>query len=375
MVSRFPSPRFPKFPDIHRIAVLRANGLGDLVFALPAYDALKVAYPGAELVLLANPWHRAFLSDRPGAIDRVEVIPVSEGIRVERGAFPDAGEIDRFFDRMKCERFDLAVQLHGGGRYSNAFTRRLAARFTIGRRTPDAAPLDRTLPYRHYQNEIARHLETVSLAGASPVTLDPALSLKRSDFDELHARCAQPRGSYVVLQAGAGDARRRWPAERFAALADALATDDFDIVLPGQASERALLLDVAARMRTRPIVSTELSQGGLAALLSRAALAVGNDSGPTHLARACGTPTVTIFWGPNAINGAALTHDRHRVALSWQTACPVCGNDFAHSYPYTGFDCGHRASLLGGVPVVEVIEEARSLLDVQRASDAAQRAA
>lgn len=65
-----------RLEDVRRIAVLRANAIGDLVFALPALDALRAAYHQAEIVLLGLPWHADFLAGRPGPIDRVEVVPV-----------------------------------------------------------------------------------------------------------------------------------------------------------------------------------------------------------------------------------------------------------------------------------------------------------
>src|SRR3989442_10772331 len=62
-------------PGVARIAVLRANAVGDFIFTLPALAAVKAAYPGAELVLLGAPWHERFLSGRPGPVDRVLVVP------------------------------------------------------------------------------------------------------------------------------------------------------------------------------------------------------------------------------------------------------------------------------------------------------------
>src|SRR5579883_2710543 len=112
-------------PDVRKIAVLRANALGDFVFTLPALEALRHAYPEAEIVLLAKAWHAAFLRGRPSPVDRVVVIPPYGGI----GASPEVGEnsaeIEHFFAEMQRERFDLALQLHGGGGHSNSFVLRL----------------------------------------------------------------------------------------------------------------------------------------------------------------------------------------------------------------------------------------------------------
>ena len=64
-------------PDVHKIAVLRVNALGDFIVALPAIEALRAAYPEAEIVLLAGAWHAAFLRGRPGPVYPVVVLPPS----------------------------------------------------------------------------------------------------------------------------------------------------------------------------------------------------------------------------------------------------------------------------------------------------------
>ena len=138
-------PVLEKFPKVSRIAVLRGGGLGDLLFALPAVSALVAAYPGASVTLLGTPVHTELLGDTLGPVSDVRVLPIVEGFRPGR---EDPAAIDAFLASMRDEEFDLAVQLHGGGRYSNPFLLRLGARHTVGTRTADAAPLERSRPLR-----------------------------------------------------------------------------------------------------------------------------------------------------------------------------------------------------------------------------------
>lgn len=91
----------PLVDCVRRLAVLRANGLGDLVFALPALDALRAAYPDAEIVLLAREWHRELLEGRPGPVDRVVAIPVHRGVREESDRDEDPAELERFFSARR----------------------------------------------------------------------------------------------------------------------------------------------------------------------------------------------------------------------------------------------------------------------------------
>src|SRR2546426_2021754 len=117
-------------PGVRKIAVLRANALGDFIFILPALEALRAAYPRAEIVLLARAWHREFLAGRPGPVDRVVEVPPSRGINDEPGRVEVPARLEAFFAGMRRERFDLALQLHGGGRNSNPFLLRLGAGLT-----------------------------------------------------------------------------------------------------------------------------------------------------------------------------------------------------------------------------------------------------
>lgn len=102
-------PSSSLIPNVEKIAVLRANAIGDFIFTLPALEAVRAVYPTAEIVLIAKEWHRDFLAERPGPVDRVEVTARMEGVGALPGEHVDRYEIERFFERMKAERFDVAV--------------------------------------------------------------------------------------------------------------------------------------------------------------------------------------------------------------------------------------------------------------------------
>ncbi|MEV4760560.1 glycosyltransferase family 9 protein [Micromonospora sp. NPDC049559] len=355
-------------PDVERIAVLRANALGDFIFVLPALEALRACYPYAELVLLGAPWHESLLRNRPGPVDRVLVVPPVEGIRAPvPGDSPEPAEamVDFLADARR-ERFDLALQLHGGGANSNPLVAALGARVTAGLRAEDAPPLDRWMRYVFYQPEIVRYLEAVGLVGAQPLRLAPRLAVTGADLDEAAAVAGEPVRPRVALHPGASDPRRRWPAERFAEVAAELATAGYEVVVTGSAGERELAERVADRARG-PVRSLagQLSLGGLIGLYAGCRLVVSNDTGPVHVAAAVDTPTVGIFWVGNIINCAVPLRARHRPIASWTINCPICGVDCSRDiYPYRpGGDCAHQESFVTDVPVDEVLEAAADLLD------------
>ena len=345
-----------RVPDVRKIAVLRANAIGDLMFSLPALEALRAAYPAAEIVLLAREWHAAFLHGRPGPVDRVEVLPPIRGISLPGPPEVETDTPQPWLARMRAERFDIALQLHGGGLASNPFIASFGARVTAGMRAPDAAPLDRWIRYVYFAPEVARYLEVVALLGAPPVTLEARVSV--TDADRADARAAfDAAGPYVVLHPGATDPRRRWPADRFARLGDRLAANGYRVCITGDATEARLVDAVADAMRAPCArLCAAMTLGGLAALLADASLVVGNDTGPLHLARAVGAPSVTIFWAGNLINGGPFFRGRERALGSWQIACPECGAE------NTGRRCAHDPSFVAAVSYDEVEAEAFDLL-------------
>lgn len=347
-------------PGVERIAVLRANALGDLVMTLPGLEAIRNAYPDARLTLLALPWHAGFLRDRPGPVDEVVALPPVTGVSTPEPGHPAPPGL---LEGLRERRFDLAVQVHGGGRYSNPFVRALGAGTTAGLRTPDAEPLDRWVRYVHHQHETLRHLEVAALVGGRTDRLEPRVAVTARDEAELAAALGEVEPGTVAVHPGARDPRRRWPAGRFAAVADRLGRP---VVVTGTPQERELVAAVTGAMRrpARAVVGT-LSVGGLAALYARCDLVISNDTGPRHLAAAVGTATVAVYWCANLVNAGPLSRARHRPLVSWTAACPVCG--------VTGLDpeaerCGHDPSWVTDVPVEAVAAEAEDLLRTRPSS-------
>jgi ADP-heptose:LPS heptosyltransferase len=346
--ARSVGPVLAPFADIRRIAVLRGGGLGDLMFAMPAIAALKNRYPDAEITLLGMPGHAALLEGRPGPVSAVLELPFSPGVRP---GDEDPGAVDRFFDGIRGS-FDLAVQLHGGGRNSNPFLLRLEARHTIGTRTPDAAGLERTIPYVYYQHEVFRALEVVGLAGATPVDLEPRVQVLPVEAER--AAGLTGGGAVIALHPGATDPRRRWPSSSFADVAVRAAADGCEVLVVGDATDvptaedivrLALDRDPTANVRS---LAGQLTLGELTGVLDRSAVMVGNDSGPRHLAQAVGTPTVGVYWIGNVINAGAMGRSLHRVHFSWVARCPVCGVD-VRQVGWTAERCEHDDSFVAAV--------------------------
>lgn len=337
-------------PNVQKILALRPNAVGDFVFSLPALHALRYAFPAAEIWYVGKQWHVDFMMGRPGPIDRVVVIPPVPGVGAHPHAQVNQFAVDAFVDEMRSEGFDLAVQMFGGGRYSNPFIKRLGAKVTIGARTPDAAMLDRWIAYGDFNNRRLEMLETVALAGATHWRMGRELQV--IDKDRMEAATAFPVGHserVVIVHPGSSDPRRRWPVENFAAVADALADAGAVVAVNGTDEESDLVRGVIGHMH-RPAIDLTgaMSLSGLCGLIERAAMVISNDSGPLHLALAIGTPCVGVYWLTNLMEACPLRQSTHRAAMSVRVHCPVCGQENRKTR------CEHDVCFVADVPVDHV---------------------
>jgi len=354
-----------RLEDIGKIAVLRGGGLGDLMFALPAIHALHRAYPEAEIVLLGTDGHQRLLADRPSPVSRVLRLPAATGVHEPQpGAAQDPPAPREFFARAVAEEFDLALQIHGGGRWSNPFLLRLKARFTAGTRTPDADPLDFCLPYRYFQHEALRWLEVAGLIGADTAEINARLEVTASDLQEADSALDGLPRPLVTLHPGATDRRRHWPAEKFADVAAHAAERGYGVAIVGTEDELELAERIAGPAPGRGVrtVAGKLSLSGLVGVLARSAVVVANDSGPRHMAEATGTPTVGVFWCGNMINAGPFWRAAHRAHVGWTVRCPECGADLTTQ----GQECAHQSSWVAGVAVRAVLDDIDELLATSR---------
>lgn len=341
----------PELPALSRIAVLRANAMGDYLACEPALSALRAAAPTAHITLLGGSWAAAALPGRPGPVD--EIVPVPPGAL--RGE--DSVDVAQFYADMRARRFDLALQAHGGGRNSSPVVTSLGAAFTAGFRAYDAPALDLTVSYQYWQHEVLRQLELMAALGAPAVRVQPHFPV--TDADRAAAAGLAGDGPFAVIHPGATDPRRRWPAGHFAAVADALSAQGLSVLVIGTRDEEALVTEVAGRAR-RAVAVADLRFPQLVGLLERASILIGNDSGPRHLADAVGTPTVAVYWCGNMVSAAPVGRARNRVHAAWVTHCPVCGASLVGE-PFPE-ECSDRVSLVSDVPIATVVSSALELL-------------
>jgi ADP-heptose:LPS heptosyltransferase len=280
-----------------RIAIFRALFLGDLLMTTPAFRALRRRFPAAEITLIGLPWAADFVHRSAAVIDRFVPFVGYEGIievpfEAERTA--------HWLVEQRAYGYDLAIQMHGDGNVTNGLLVELDARHTLGIARPGDTRLDRAQPLLG-GNEVLRWLSLMAELGASQDDTRLMIDVFDDDVAAAAALLAElsPSGPLIALHPGAKDLARRWPVERFAVLGDALVEQyNATMLITGAASERDLTASLHAAMRAPAVdLGGRTTLGAFAALISRLDLLVTNDTGASHVAAACRTPSVVIF-GP-----------------------------------------------------------------------------
>ncbi|MHB8991756.1 MAG: glycosyltransferase family 9 protein [Chloroflexota bacterium] len=307
--------------DVERIAVFRALHLGDFLCSVPSLRALKERFPDAEVTFIGLPWARAAL-DRYSCVDRFLEFPGYQGLE---GVPWDRSRTEEFLEEAYRYGYDLAIQMHGDGRLSNGFVARLGARASLGYCPEDSADrqqLDLELPWSRDDHEIRRWLRLVNALGAMGT---PRLEFPLAPGDWVEAErvardCGIDLGRPMIgLHPGGRDVAKRWPAERFAQVADRLIREtEAQVVITGSREEMPIALRVAAALRATEarVVVGRTSLGALGALVAHMQLLLTNDTGPSHLAAALGTPSVVLFGPTDPKRWAPLDTRSHRVLWS-----------------------------------------------------------
>jgi heptosyltransferase-2 len=298
--------------DPTNILVVRYSALGDVVLATSILEPLRARFPGARIEWVTDALYAPLLEGLP-ELARVHRL----GRDGQNGALPLAARLRG--------RFDFAVDLQHKVR--SALVARSAAplRAAFRRRTALRAVLslfgsDPPLVRGHQTTLYAEALAPLGIERAGPTKVSLSPQARALAADALQG--VEPPA--VAIAPGTAWATKRWPAERFAAVADALAADGFRIVLCGGPSDRDAFAAFRAAARAR--VAADLSflpLDALAAAIARVQLVVACDSGPVHLATAVGTPVLALFgptstarWGPPPPGRA----------LSLGLACAPCSN-------------------------------------------------
>ena len=298
---------------VGKIAVFRALQLGDMLCAVPAFRALRQAYPGADICLIGLPWAQTFVNRFDSYFNRFIAFPGYPGLP-EQEYQPQT--VVNFIGSMQQERFDLVIQMQGNGSYVNPLTELFAGKHLAGyyRKEEYCPDRDLFMLYPDYGSEIERHLMLMNHLGIKETSSDLEFPLKEEDFlsfDKVYP--LSPDDQYICVHPGSRGAWRQWPPKYFAEIADYCYQQDYKVIITGTETEKPLASEVQALMKYPAInLAGKTTLGTMAVLISKAAMLISNCTGVSHMAAAFKTPSIVISMDGEPDRWAPLNTSIHK---------------------------------------------------------------
>lgn len=319
-------------PNIEKILIIRADGIGDLLNSTPAIALLRQNYPSAEITVLARPLNASVLLGNPD-VDRVLVFDRQK----EHRSFTNKLH---FYHSVRSEQFDLVVAMQTAT-WSHQVAFLSDAPYRLGRyqkRFKSTLTHAWRGKYRKGEtHEVDRNLELVRLICQGEGTRQLVFNLSPDEIANAEAHLVslgiEDNAFLIGIHPGGSSYDKRWPEKQYAELADRL-VDHYNattLLLHGP-DEIELTRNIQETMQSNAIVHAPNTIRELGGLLSRCDLVVCNDSGPMHLAAALNVPTVAIFgptdhvaWRPMSENASIVRRDMpcwpcsaHKCKIGWE---------------------------------------------------------
>ena len=310
---------YRKEPDrIQKIMIRTPNWIGDAVMTTPAMAVVRDSFPGARIVLVANPVVSQLFSPHPSCDDVI--------VYDKKGIHKGLAGLVRFSFSLRRESFDLAIL------FQNAIEAAIIGALAgIPNRTgyrSDGRGFLLTRGVTLRKEDLRLHHTDYYLGMLQRIGLSASrreLSLYCTEEEKDWAKEQLGNGPRVAINPGAAyGSAKRWFPERFAEVANSIRREfGMDILLVGGPAEREIGDDIVSRMPEKPLdMIGRTSVRQMMSLLSQCRLMVTNDSGPMHVAAALGIPVVALF-GPTDHTTTSPLSDAVRIVRK-DTECAPC---------------------------------------------------
>ncbi|HYE86497.1 MAG TPA: lipopolysaccharide heptosyltransferase I [Vicinamibacterales bacterium] len=332
-----------------KILIVRLSALGDIVHALPVLAAIKKALPEAHVDWMVEENYAPILSIARGLRRRIIGRARTSFSSDDAVSFGGAVGYVQAVAHLRAQQYDAALDLQGllksaGWARSSGATRIIGFDKDNLREAQAAAFYSETVTPPDGVHVIHKNLSLLTALGITTDAIEMPLHPEASD-ETLRVIAAAGAKRYLVLNPGAAWPNKRWPPQRFGALASALlARTGLRSVVTWGPAERELVAAVVEASNDAATAAPPTNVSDLAVLMRDAALVVSGDTGPLHIAAAMGAPLVGLY-GPTRPERNGPWHERD-VVISRAATC-VCHHKR---------QCARGAPCIDEITVDEVVE-------------------
>lgn len=301
--------------NINKIAIFRALQLGDLLCAIPAIRAIRSAFPLARITLIGLPDSVSFIKRFSHYFDDIIIFPGYPGLPEQDF---DNYKFETFLLKIRQENFDLILQMQGNGSIVNNLIQTFNARYIAGFCQDSKQESELLMTYPNYGHETTRHLSLVAYLGIPSAGNEMEFPLNdedRESFKKLNLKINP--GKYICIHPGSRGAWRQWPPLYFATMADYCIDQGYEIIITGTKGELNLANEVAALMKSKPVIcSGKTDLGSLGILISQSFALIANCTGVSHIAAALQTPSIIISMDGEPERWAPVNKEIH-YTIDW----------------------------------------------------------
>lgn len=297
------------------ILIVRLSALGDIVHAIPAAAALRRAFPDARIDWLVEARHRDIL-DLVTVIDRLVIVRHST-----------VGGWTRVLRELRAAPYDVALDFQGLTKSAVLARGSGAGRvlgFSLGHlREKSARPFYTGTADAEGGHAIQKNLRLLRTLGIEDTRIEfplaavdsPAMTTLRTAIDGT---------SFALINPGAAWPNKRWPAQRFGALAASIREQQglLPIVVWGP-GEQELAEAVVAASSGAAVLAPPTTIRDIVSLCRAAALFVAGDTGPLHIAFAVATPAVGLFGPTDPMRNGPFSADDVVVSRAELCGCHI----------------------------------------------------
>lgn len=323
---------------VEHILIVQTAFLGDVVLTLPLVQVVREFFALSQIDLVVVPRAADLVRTHPA----IHEVIVYDKYGVDKGI----GGFFKLVQRLRATKYDLALFPHRSLRSASlGYLSGIPLRVGFGK-SAGRLLFNKTVPYQKEIHEIERNLSLLETLGIHHhARVLPRLYPSENDVQQVDSlfmklEVVNPK-TLIAMAPGTIWNTKRWLKERFAALANLLIEEEFEVVLIGGKEDETLCKEIQTLSGSNKVYDAagRLTTLQSAELIRRCRVLISNDSAPMHFAVAVGTPVVSIF-GATVPEFGFAPYGKHDVVIETRgLPCRPCSIHGGDECPIKTFEC------------------------------------
>lgn len=317
------------------ILIVRLGAMGDIIHVIPTVKNLRMAFPSTHITWLVEDRLKDLVECLSG-IDEIIIFPRKQWqtyLKYPQKYFKMISEMRIFLRKLRNKKYDIALDFHGNFK-SGVLTYLSNAKTRVGFSRGYCKEFNflftnlRINPRQKKMHRVDKYLSLLEGLGLNARYYRPAFSISDTDRlsinDFIHQNQLNQKPLAVIHPGTSQFGKyKRWLPKNYAHLADRLVQDlGYSVIFTWSDKEYEIVKEIISLMRYQATIACKTSVKQLIALLQKAHLFIGGDTGPTHIASSIGIPAIAIFGPKDPVIYAP--YDENAAVVRRDIPCSPC---------------------------------------------------